>query len=60
MAPPEIADYVVVHELAHLREMSHSPAFWEIVRSVLPGYGASRAWLRHHGDELLRRRPRPG
>lgn len=60
MAPPEIADYVVVHELAHLREMSHSPAFWEIVRSVIPGYESSRAWLRHYGDELLRRRPRSG
>jgi predicted metal-dependent hydrolase len=41
-----IIDYVVAHELAHLREMNHSPAFWEVVRSVLPDYHASRQALR--------------
>lgn len=41
-----IVDYVVAHELAHLREMNHSPAFWGVVRSVLPDYERSRAALR--------------
>ena len=41
-----IIDYVVAHELAHLREMNHSPAFWDVVRSVLPDYEQSRAALR--------------
>jgi hypothetical protein len=41
-----VIDYVVTHELAHLREMNHSPAFWDVVRSVLPDYEESRAALR--------------
>ncbi len=41
-----VIDYVVTHELAHLKEMNHSPAFWEVVRSVLPDYEQSRGALR--------------
>jgi predicted metal-dependent hydrolase len=41
-----IIDYVVAHELAHLREMNHSAAFWDVVRSVIPGYEQARAALR--------------
>lgn len=59
MAPRTVADYVVVHELAHLREMNHSRAFWDVVASVAPDYEQPKCWLRRHGDELLRRRPRP-
>jgi predicted metal-dependent hydrolase len=43
---PAIIDYVVAHELAHLREMNHSPAFWDTVRSVLPDFERSREALR--------------
>ncbi len=47
--PPAIADYVVVHELAHLRELNHGPRFWRLVEAVLPDYKERRAWLRKEG-----------
>ena len=49
----EQIDYVVAHELAHLREMNHSPRFWAIVASVFPDYAAARKVLRERGPELL-------
>ena len=42
-----VIDYVVTHELAHLREMNHSAAFWNVVRAALPGYEQARGVLRH-------------
>ena len=44
--PLSIIDYVVAHELAHLREMNHSPRFWEVVRSVMPDYEQARGTLK--------------
>ena len=52
--PPDTVDYVVVHELAHLEEMNHSPAFWRRVASVLPDYAARRARLRAFARTLPR------
>lgn len=51
-APEEVLDYIVVHELAHRKEMNHSPAFYRIVESVLPDYKKEQKWLREHGESL--------
>jgi predicted metal-dependent hydrolase len=53
MAPPQVLDYVVVHELAHLVEMNHGPAFWAVVARHCPEWRWSRRWLRSN-HELLR------
>ncbi|MBI1174910.1 MAG: DUF45 domain-containing protein [Sideroxydans sp.] len=45
--PLRLIDYVVVHELAHLVEMNHSPAFWQVVATVCPDYGRRRGELKH-------------
>ena len=52
LAPEPVLDYVVVHELAHRREMNHSKAFYDIVRSVLPDYKEAQKWLRRNGSSL--------
>lgn len=52
LAPPEALDYVVVHELCHLREFSHSPKFWNLVESHFPEYAVWKKWLKDHGNEL--------
>lgn len=52
MAPPEVLDYVVIHELAHLREMNHSPRFWALVQAQCPGFQRHIEWLKDHGATL--------
>jgi len=52
MAPLEIIDYVVLHELAHLREPNHSKRFWAIVEQYMPDYKQRRTWLKQHSIEL--------
>jgi hypothetical protein len=48
----EILDYVVLHELCHLREMNHSKKFWALVREVCPDYKARKKWLKDNGLSL--------
>ena len=57
LAPEEVLDYVVVHELCHRLEMNHSPRFWANVRRVLPDYERSRRYLRENGAALMARLP---
>lgn len=52
MAPTDIIDYVVAHELAHLREMNHSARFWAVVAAAIPDYQERRRWLRDNGGSL--------
>ena len=52
MAPLEVIDYVVAHELAHLTELNHSRAFWETVRRMYPLYREYRTWLKRNGHLL--------
>ena len=52
LAPPEVLDYVVVHELCHRREMNHSKAFWAEVEKILPDYRTHVKWLKNEGRSL--------
>lgn len=54
MTPEPIIDYVVVHELAHLKEMNHTRRFWQVVTEYCPGWKQHRKWLREHSTELNR------
>jgi predicted metal-dependent hydrolase len=57
LAPAQVLEYVVVHELCHLRIHDHSPRFWRFLEQARPGYEAERRWLYEHGWELLAYRP---
>jgi len=52
MAPLDVIDYVVLHELAHLKIKNHSPRFWKLVESLCPDFKRHRKWLREHGEKL--------
>jgi len=52
LAPRDVLEYVIVHELAHLAEMNHSPKFWALVEQAVPDYKKKRQWLNKHGEEL--------
>lgn len=55
MAPPEVLDYVVVHELCHRLEMNHSARFWAQVEKVMPYYRRPKRWLKEYGGRLMMR-----
>ena len=57
LCPEEVADYVIVHELCHRKEMNHSPRFWALVESQLPDWQERRAWLKRNGPALMARMP---
>lgn len=52
MAPPQVLDYVAAHEVAHLAEMNHSPAFWALVERLYGPWSAARTWLKTEGNAL--------
>jgi len=52
LGPPEVLDYVVIHELSHTVQMNHSKAFWDVVQTAMPDYLQYRKWLRVNGDSL--------
>ncbi|MSU89594.1 DUF45 domain-containing protein [Rhodobacteraceae bacterium 2CG4] len=56
LAPSEVLDYVAAHEVAHLAEMNHSPAYWRVLEGLMPQYAGPRDWLRTHGAQLHRYR----
>ena len=53
LAPPEVLDYVVVHELCHRKQMNHSKAFWSEVEKVFPDYKEARKWLKEDGSQMI-------
>ena len=53
MAPDGAIDYVIIHELCHLRELSHNPAFWALVAARCPDFRHWKAWFKQHGPSLI-------
>ena len=52
MAPPTVIDYLVAHEVAHLKEMNHGPKFWALCRELCPRTDEAKAWLKRNGSKL--------
>ena len=52
MAPPAVIDYLVAHEVAHLKEMNHGPKFWKLCRDLCPRTDEAKAWLKRNGSAL--------
>ena len=58
LAPPEVLDAIVAHELCHRKEMNHSKRFYAHLLSIYPEYHKWHAWLKAHGGELMQRNPK--
>ncbi len=52
MAPLQIIDYVIIHEICHIKEKNHGPRFWSLVESIIPDYKQKRRWLKDNGHLL--------
>jgi predicted metal-dependent hydrolase len=52
--PPFVVDYIILHELMHLRQMNHSNRFWNEVEKVCPNWRDAERWLRKHGGQIIR------
>jgi predicted metal-dependent hydrolase len=55
MAPRAVVDYLIVHEVSHLRHLDHSPRFWKTVGTLCPDYKTYRDWLNLNGHKLWTR-----
>jgi hypothetical protein len=55
MAPEPVIEYVIIHELTHLKEMNHSKRFWESVAQYCPGWRDYKKWLKQHEADLTTR-----
>ena len=55
LVPTEVLDYIVVHELCHLKELNHSDCFWDEVGKILPDYKTRKKWLKDNGSNLIAR-----
>lgn len=53
LTPDKVRDYVVIHELCHLKQMNHSKMFWAEVEKVMPDYKVYRQWLSRNGNMLI-------
>lgn len=53
MTPPEVMEYVIIHELAHLKHMDHSKSFWQLVALHCPAYRQYIQWLKIHGSQIM-------
>ncbi|MGD0279569.1 MAG: SprT family zinc-dependent metalloprotease [Smithella sp.] len=53
MAPPEVIDYVIIHELMHIRQKNHSSKFWNLVVGLMPNYKEHRRWLRDNNHKFI-------
>jgi predicted metal-dependent hydrolase len=53
-APREAFDYVVAHEVAHLKHLDHSPAFWHVCEDLSADYSAGKTWMKRHSQDLIR------
>lgn len=58
LVPPQVLDYVVVHELCHRKQMNHSARFWAEVERIVPDWRVHRKWLKDNGNSLIGRLPK--